>query len=201
MKTQQETWALLVIDDHGLFRSGLKLILEASFPKARIDVADKVAAALMIPDFVPNMILLDVLLDGTSGLAEIPHLKQAWPDCIIVVVSGDDHPSTKDEALRLGAFAFLRKANDPAEMLQVIGSVYDAQTKALGRQKRTIFTTRQQEIFDLLQQGKSNKAIAAKLNLSEFTVRGHVQAILKNLGVTSRSAAVFEYQRLAGRQG
>lgn len=199
MSSIQAPWTILVIDDHGLFRSGVKLILEACFPRARVVAVETVAAARDLVDLSPNVILLDVLLREERSLDEIPELKLRWPDCVIVVVSGDDTAATKAAALALGAQDYLRKASDPSEMVQLIKTLHDQQT---GQEsvKKIVLTARQQEIFALLQQGKSNKAIAASLNLSEFTVRGHVQAILKTLGVQSRSAAVFEYQRLSGNR-
>jgi DNA-binding NarL/FixJ family response regulator len=199
MAFMQAPWTILVIDDHGLFRSGVKLILEACFPRTRVVAVETVAAARDIADLLPNLILLDVLLRDDCSLDHIPELKQRWPDCVIVVVSGDDTPATKAAALAQGAQDYLRKASDPSEMLHLIKAVYDRQT-GQDSVKKIVLTARQQEIFAQLQQGKSNKAIAANLNLSEFTVRGHVQAILKTLGVQSRSAAVFEYQRRSGHR-
>lgn len=199
MSVAQAPWTVLVIDDHGLFRSGVKLILEAYFPHARVVAVETVAAAEDVADLVPNVILLDVQLGDDCSLDRIPHLKQVWPECVIVVVSADDTPATKAAALSQGAQDYLRKASDPSEMLCVIQAIHDQQTGHESA-KKIVLTTRQQEIFAQLQKGKSNKAIAASLNLSEFTVRGHVQAILKTLGVQSRSAAVFEYQRLAGNR-
>lgn len=194
--TPSPPWTLLLVDDHALFRSGLRLILQEYFPHALIQEADSLAAAVLQAVMPPDVILLDVFLDGESGISQIPQLRHLWPGSAIVVVTSDDRIETRQRALDMGASAFLQKSSPPDHLIAAVRAILLPSDATLPPLAPPSLTPRQMQILDLLRQGKSNKAIANLLGLSEYTVRGHVQSILKALGVQNRSAAVFEYQRL-----
>jgi DNA-binding NarL/FixJ family response regulator len=184
---------ILLIDDHALFRSGLRLVLQAGITGADISEAASLEQAVRAAE-PPALVLLDIQLQGVNGLEGLGLLKQRWPDVPVVMLSSSAEPETIRLALSRGASAFCSKA-DTAE--KIIGLIHQVLAGALPAGKATPdtgkprLTPRQCEVLDLLSEGLSNKAIARRLDLSEFTVRAHVQAVLGVLGVSSRSQATF----------
>lgn len=180
------------------------MVLSAGLPGADIREAGSLEEALRMDDAVPALVLLDVQLQGVSGLEGIGLLKNKWPDARVVMVSAFDLPDTVDEAVQRGALSFISKTERPDRMLEQVRSVLVGD--ALGRRasanaapaapRRPHLTPRQTEVLDLLCQGLSNKSIGRRLDLSENTVRGHVQAILAALSVAGRSEAAFAARRL-----
>lgn len=191
---------LLLIDDHALFRSGLALLLSGGVPNAVIHEAGSLDEALHLTDCTPTLILLDVQLQGVSGLEGISLLRQKWPRCTIVMVSAFDMIDIVEEARARGALSFVSKTERPERMLEQVRQVLAGKTVSPRSEPiagaRTHLTTRQVEVLDLVAQGLSNKSIGKRLDLSENTIRGHVQAILQALGVSGRAEAAFAARRL-----
>ncbi|MFM9967075.1 MAG: DNA-binding response regulator, partial [Burkholderiales bacterium] len=133
--------------------------------------------------------------------------RQRWPQTPIIMLSSSTEPETVRLALARGALAFISKADSAARIVEVVGRALQGGLPApgssavasgspthsrLGEAATTAaLTPRQCEVLDLLAKGLSNKAIARHMQLSEFTVRGHVQAVLRILEVTSRSQAAI----------
>lgn len=192
----------LLIDDHTLFRSGIAMVLTAGLKDIEIFEAASIAEALRIPTDTLDLLLLDVQLQGLNGLEGIALLKRKWPEAKIVVVSALYDPEAVREALERGAHRFISKAQTPDAMLETITALLDDHsaapegTPSASATRPTKLTPRQCEVLDLLCQGLSNKMIGRRLNLSENTIRGHVQAILAALQVSSRSEAAFMSRRL-----
>ena len=192
--------AILLIDDHSLFRAGIAMVLANGLQDVEIHQAASLEQALRLSEIAPTLILLDVQLQGLSGLEGIGLLLRKWPATRIVVVSAYDMPDRIEQARERGAVGFLSKTENPERLLHNVqmllrdgaGSMEVTGTKSLAS-----LTPRQLEVLDLLSQGLSNKMIGRRLSLSEHTVRGHVQATLAALSVASRSEAVF----VARRQG
>lgn len=193
--------SILLIDDHALFRSSVALVLSAGLPGVRTYEAGSLDEALRL-EVEPALVLLDVQLRGVSGLEGIASLKRKWPEARIAVVSAFDVSEVIDEAVRRGAVAFISKAEKPEFMLRKVGAWLSeapptaAAPAATKVTERSLLTPRQCEVLDLLCQGLSNKMIGRRLNVSEHTVRGHVQAMLATLQVSSRSEAAFAARRL-----
>lgn len=194
---------ILLIDDHPLFRSGITMVLSAGLRNVDVRESGSLDEALRLTDYQPALVLLDVQLQGVSGLEGIASLKRKWPAAAIVVVSALDLNDVVSEAMERGALAFISKTERPERMLHLIGHILEnSESTAPGRsapaspESRPKLTPRQNEVLDLLCQGLSNKMIGRRLNLSEHTVRGHVQALLAALQVSSRSEAAFAARRL-----
>lgn len=153
--------------------------------------------ALAIAATNPDLILLDVILNNANGLDSFQMLRARWPLSPVIVVSADDRPETKERALALGAAGYVSKSSGGRILLDVVARVLglSAELTGTGSPAKKLLSARQLQVLNLMRQGLSNKRIAKQVNLSEFTVRGHVQAIFKILGVNSRSAAVFTAQR------
>lgn len=197
-------FTVLVIDDHALFRSGIKMILENEFDAVHTLEADCVEFALRETSNRPDLILLDVKLVGLSGLESISLLQRRWPQVKVIMLSSDHSPRTVEQAFERGALGFIFKANASEHMMATIRTVLtsdreSALTLATTQPERSTgvrLTARQCEVLEYLNQGMPNKLIARKLGLSENTVRGHVQSLLVALDSNSRSEAVFQAKRL-----
>lgn len=197
---------ILLIDDHVLFRAGLRMVLNAGLENLLMAEAGSLEQALRDTIEPPAIVLLDLKLQGLNGLEGMGLLRRKWPQAAVVVLSSDSTSSTVRSALERGAVAFVSKADSADSILTVIRQVLlglpitTVQTlppevggKVLTRQ---LLTPRQCEVLDLLCQGHSNRVIGQRLNLSEHTVRGHVQALLSALQVSSRSEAGYAARRL-----
>lgn len=192
--------AILLIDDHSLFRAGIAMVLANGLQAVEIHQAASLEQALRSSDVAPTLILLDVQLQGLSGLEGIGLLLRKWPATRIVVVSAYDMPDRIEQARERGAVGFLSKTENPERLLhnvQMLLRDEAAPMEVSGTKNPASLTPRQLEVLDLLSQGLSNKMIGRRLSLSEHTVRGHVQATLAALSASSRSEAVF----VARRQG
>jgi DNA-binding NarL/FixJ family response regulator len=191
---------LLVIDDHSLFRSGLRVVLGANMPHAEVIEAGSLNEAMQVAAKTIDAILLDIKLPGLSGLEGIALLKRKWPLTPILVLSSQDEPETVRLALARGATRFISKAETSDNIVAIINRILRGDLSNPAEQEfgggemmglHHHLTPRQCEVLDLVCQGMSNKLIARQLALSEHTVRGHVQAILSFLQVSSRSEAAF----------
>lgn len=153
-----------------------------------------------------HLILLDIKLQGLNGLEGSALLQRKWPDAPIIIISADDSPNTSKLALERGACYFMSKGDSAEEILRVITKVlsddenidYNKSTTATlnGVQHKPLLTPRQYEVLDLLCKGLSNKMIGRQLELSENTVRCHVQVLLAVLNASNRSEAAFTARRM-----
>lgn len=195
---------ILLIDDHALFRSGLRMIIESRFEGVQVLEAGSLEQALGPDVRRPAVVLLDIRLPGLNGLESIAVLKRRWQDVPIVMLSSDASNTTVRQALERGAAAFVAKADKPdaiAAALQACLASHDVPGASVSGgmpcKPQSELTPRQCEVLVLLGQGLPNKSIARKLDISENTIRGHVQSLLVALGANSRSEAVY----IARRQG
>lgn len=195
--------AILLIDDHALFRTGLAMVLKDGMPDIALEQVASLEEALQGELQTPDVVLLDVQLQGLSGLEGISLVKRRWPLARVVMLSSMAEPRCVQLALERGAAAFVSKADTAADIVSVISSLVQGGAGACPANSGTVadapdaqrLTPRQTEVLDLLCQGLSNKVIARRMNLSENTVRGHVQAMLLTLGVSSRTEAAFAARR------
>lgn len=196
------TTRLLLIDDHALFRSGVGLVLAAGLGDIEICEAASLEQALQFPNESFDLLLVDIQLEGLSGLDGITLLKHRWPGAKVLVVSALQDSRVQRQALERGAQGFISKTETPVRMLEQVSQVLGGQSAdaltgvPAPSGNPTRLSPRQTEVLELLGEGLPNKLIGRRLNLSENTVRGHVQAILLALKVSSRSEAAFVARRL-----
>ncbi|MFJ1256309.1 response regulator [Cupriavidus sp. CuC1] len=207
---------LLLIDDHTLFRTGLRLVLADSQSVASIIEAGSVMGAVEAHRAASvDIILLDIQMPGLNGIEGVKVLRRHFPAARILIVSGTSALETIPAAARKEIAGFLPKSASSIEIEDAIASCLRGDTyfnpdpagadcadpaghangNAYQGYQASSLTPRQLEVLDQLSQGRSNKIIAHHLGLSENTVRVHVAAILDHLGVVSRVEAVLEAQR------
>jgi len=195
---------LLLIDDHTLFRTGLRLVL-ADLPVVG-DILEAGAVMEAVEKYkhvAIDIILLDIQLPGLNGLDGVKILCRRFPSARILIVSGSAEQSASQIARIDGVFGYLSKTASAREIEDAI--MHCAENKPYFSDQNPLtepadspvqLTPRQLEVLAQLCHGRPNKVIAHHLGLSENTVRVHVAAILDQLGVDSRVEAVLKAQQL-----
>ncbi|MBI3229140.1 MAG: response regulator transcription factor [Burkholderiales bacterium] len=210
---------LLLVDDHGLFRGGLRLLLGAMQRDLEILEADSCgeALALMQQHLDIRLCLIDLTLRGENGMSVIALLKDINPAVVTVIVSGDERPATIVAALDAGAMGYVPKSVSPEIMVQALqlvlaGGIYlpssllesnqqQSESEESADSKLVGLTERQLQVLQCLLRGWPNKLICRDLNISDNTLKGHLAAIYRTLDVKSRTQAVIAAGRLGLRVG
>lgn len=206
---------VIIIDDHALFRAGLKGLLEQRNIEVAGEAANGSDGIELIKQLTPDIILLDLRMPDMSGLDVLKTLRQDMISIPVVILTTSNEESDLNKALRSGAQGYLLKDMEPDEL---VGALRDIQkgknvvaqdlTDALARMVQgdtpadddkgpfAALTPREREILCLLAEGQSNKLIARNLGISDGTVKLHVKAILRKLGIHSRvEAAVIAVEQ------
>jgi DNA-binding NarL/FixJ family response regulator len=210
---------VLLIEDHGIVREGFRMLLESMQRFDRIIEAGTLAEALATCSALAgalDLIIVDLGLPDAAGLEALDRLNEAYPRIPLLVVSGASCLETVRAALTRGAKGYVPKNASGVALREAIeralrGKSYvpsglpspatAAAERAPGADAARL-TRRQEDVLRLLASGLANKEIAVALNMSPATVRVHVTAILKELGVENRTQAAIspEARRLsAGR--
>lgn len=179
---------VLVVDDHDLFCAGIALILHQNLPDANIMTFAGLGEAIDGSTGSPDLLLLDYRLKGIGGDAGIALARSCWPETPVIVVTAETDPRLHERVRAMPNVRLLSKAAAPEALVALVREVLP---HAEMQQPMGTLSARQLEILQLMREGHSNKAIARKIGLSEFTVRGHVQRILRVTGACNRTGAVF----------
>lgn len=200
---------ILIVDDHDLFRKGLRLLLSGFDPELVIMEAADCTQATALSGEPFDLVLLDLHMPGMSGLDALHSLRPSFESSPIVVLSGEDDPRQVRRAIDAGAAGFIPKSSTPDVMrsalrLVLADEVYlpavalkgieDEAGAAPGRLAETL-SDRQVEVLRKAVQGKANKVIARELGISEGTVKAHLSAAFRALGVRNRTEAVYAAAR------
>jgi DNA-binding NarL/FixJ family response regulator len=209
---------ILLIDDHALFREGLKFLLRSLDAALEVHEAGNCAKALEYAAAGGyELVLLDLKMPGVAGLDALAALREALPDSPLVVLSGEDGPGLVRAAIERGAMGFIPKSSTPEVLVQALRlvlargvylppMVLDAAPDPLPASEATTgqavlpgLTPRQMDILRFVIQGKPNKIIARELDISEGTVKSHLSSVLHALGTRNRTEAVYAAAKLGLR--
>lgn len=212
---------VLIVDDHPLYREGLKALLTGIDPSALVsgvsDTAQAVALAAEGQAF--ELVLLDMNLPGASRIAALKQVRGAFEGASVVVVSGEEDPMLILQAIEEGAAGYIPKTTDPAVTINALRLVLAHGIYLPATALRHLSTSapalagpgaaspastdrapdlseRQRAVLRLLLQGKANKVIARELDIAEGTVKAHLWAVYQALDVSSRGQAMCRVHEL-----
>jgi DNA-binding NarL/FixJ family response regulator len=196
---------LLIADDHTVVRKGLSSLLSSD--KYGIEVAGEASngneAVEMSKQLQPDVILMDLLMPGKSGLEAIKEIKQFQPQARILVLTSYADDENVITAIQSGAYGFLLKDASTEELVHTIHSVYadkltlpqelthillrgPAQSRE-ATSEPDVLTERETDVMRCVAQGMSNKQIARQLSISTATVRSHVSSMMRKLDLENRT--------------
>lgn len=212
---------ILLIDDHDLFREGLKYLLPVLDDKVRYFEAGSMGEALQFAGKQPvDLILLDYYMPGVNGFDALDSCRARFEDTTVVVLSGEDDPRIIRHSIERGASGFIPKSSSREELVEALKLVLaggtflpksahtarpqmqgslstdDAAAAAIAQLSRRQFQVLMKAVL-----GKSNKVIAKELDISDHTVKAHLSVAFRNLGVQNRTEAVYATAKLGIRPG
>ncbi len=196
---------LLVVDDHEIIRLGLRLMLQGLDLQIVGEATNATEAIEAVQNLQPNVVLMDVRMEGGDGLNTLGRMKLDNPDLPIVLYSAYDNPTYIARAVALGASGYVLKsaprerlhealitaasgesAWTREELRRVTGALA---TPRLSQDIEVPLTQRESEVLRQMALGLTNKEIAKMLGISYETVKEHVQHILRKIGVSDRTQA------------
>jgi DNA-binding NarL/FixJ family response regulator len=209
--TEEANIRVLVADDHPVLREGLVAVLGTQLDFDVVgEAADGSETVRLAETLQPDVILLDLEMPGTNGVAALERLRDAGSDSRAIVFTAYDTDERILGALRAGARGYLLKGASRKEIFDAIRTVHaggsllePGVTDRLldhvreGKEQPEALTPRELEVLGLIAQGLHNSEIAARLFVTERTVKFHVSSILAKLGADNRTEAVA----LAARRG
>jgi NarL family two-component system response regulator YdfI len=204
---------VIIADDHLIIRQGLRLILETADDMELVgEASDGAEAVCLAAELTPDVVLMDLRMPGMDGLTAIQHLHAEQPKVAVVILTTFNEDELMMKGLRAGAKGFLLKDTDRETLFQTIRAAARGETllrpDILARvlafsapepppvpaPKRPLegcsLSEREREVLAGVAQGERNKEIAARLGISERTVKAHLDSVYNKLGVDSRAAAV-----------
>lgn len=189
---------ILLVDDHTLFRRGMRMMLTELMPEAQLYEADSCDALAQFDGEAFDAVLLDLNMPGAGGLQALELTKAYFPASTVMVVSGEEQPGVIRSVIERGATGFLPKTANPETMMGALrivlaGGVYlPAQAINFGNAVSiNRLTERQRAVLRLALKGVPNKLIGRELGLSEGTVKSHLSAAFRLLDVRNRTEALY----------
>jgi DNA-binding NarL/FixJ family response regulator len=213
---------ILLVDDHALFRVGMRNILEREPGFEIIGEADDTRGAFDLSvQLSPDIILMDLSLPAPGGIETTQRIKRELPSAGIIVLAVNEDEDALFDAIKAGAAAFILKDVAPDDLVAIIRRVASGEylindkvfakpavaSRVLkefrelaiyGQEAAPIFaplSPREVEILDNIAQGMTNKQVAYALSISEQTVKNHMSSILRKLSVNDRTQAVVYAMR------
>lgn len=198
---------LIIADDHAMVREGLRMFLaEESDFEVVGEATNGAEAVALAQKLKPDVILMDLIMPETDGIEATRRMRELNPDChVLILTSFSDDQKVRD-AIQAGATGYLLKDILRSQLLDAIRSVAQGRPTLHPEAQRLLMrqvtqpaelhpfdhlTERERDVLTLIAQGNSNKEIAAKLHLTEGTVKGYVSAIFLKLDVADRTQAAL----------
>lgn len=196
---------LLVVDDHLVIRMGLRSMLEGTDLEVAEEASNAAETLAAVEKSVPDVLLMDIRMDGGDGLNTLGRLKLDYPDLPIVLYSAYDNPTYIARAVALGAAGYVLKSAPRERLIEALQTAAAGESAWTREELRRVtgalatprlsqdidvpLTHRESEVLRQMAQGLTNKEIAKMLGISYETVKEHVQHILRKIGVTDRTQA------------
>ena len=202
---------VLIVDDHPLTRDALAGLLTHHDFSVVGDAASGEDAIELAREVQPDLILLDLSMPGIGGLGALPLLREAAPDCEVVMLTASVAEENLLASIRAGAAGYLLKTEPPEWIVEFLRGAAEGEAALSGSVARSLLekvrdgrhtdagvpdsiaralSAREVEVLLLLDEHLSTDQIAARLFISEHTVRSHVKSLLRKLGVSSRRQAL-----------
>ncbi|MEG3191483.1 response regulator transcription factor [Lysobacter sp. D1-1-M9] len=201
--------ALLIADDHPLFRAALRGAAADAVAGLQVHEADSLGGVLAVLETEPDidLVLLDLHMPGNHGLAGLAAIRAQYPGVAVVVVSANDDPRVVRRALDHGAAGYLPKSSGLDELRDAIRAVLaceqwlppplraavartqSSSSDAALAARLASLSPQQFRVLTLVAEGLLNKQIADRLDVQERTVKAHLSAIFERLGVRNRTQA------------
>ena len=204
--TANDVIRVVIVDDHAVVRSGLKLLLSAEPDLEVVGEAGNARDAVFeVRAQKPDVVLLDVVMPGESGIEAVPKLLHESPETKVLVLSMQDDPNYVREAFAAGASGYVLKEAADAEVVDAIRQVADggsyvhpvlgarmvaADARAKAAAAADPLSDREREVLTLLALGHTNQEIAKQLYISVRTAETHRAHIMRKLGLETRAALV-----------
>ncbi|MEM9500839.1 MAG: response regulator transcription factor [Pseudomonadota bacterium] len=190
---------IIIADDHPLFRTALSHAVGKVWPEAEVVEASSAEATRSELENGAEALLLDLHMEDSNGLSVLMDLRQDYPALPIAIVSASEEPRVYSAASQLGAAAFIPKSAGLEEMRTALAAVREGDSWFPPTELETdddlarmaSLTPAQRRILGAVRQGLLNKQIAYELEISEATVKAHITAIFRKLGVNNRTQAVL----------
>lgn len=212
------TLAVLIVDDHPIFRKGLRALL-ASHPELRLvgEATSGHEAVRLADDLHPDLILMDLQMPCGDGISAIRQIIASRPECRILVVTMFDDDDSVFAAMRAGARGYVLKDTDDEELSRALLAVGNGEaifSAAIAGRMMRFFAQRpaalpvlfpelsesERRVLELIAQGENNQTIADRLALSPKTIRNYISSIFAKLQVVDRAQAIVK-ARNAGLTG
>ncbi|PIE43111.1 MAG: DNA-binding response regulator [Gammaproteobacteria bacterium] len=208
------SYKIIIADDHPLFRAALRQAVVQSVDTVDIFEADSIATLQELVESHPDsdLVLLDLKMPGAHGFSGLAFLRGQYPGLPVVVVSASDNLGVIRRAIDYGASGFVPKSSSLSKITEAISAILqgevwlpeDVAQKISGMEsaptefsnKLATLTPQQFKVLGMLTEGLLNKQIAYDLNVSEATVKAHITALFRKLGVRNRTQAVIAVQQL-----
>lgn len=203
-KSTSQSIRILIVDDHPVVCTGLASMLSAHSSLEVIGSASSGEEALAIVERDrPDLMLLDLRMPGMDGVAVLQSLKRISPAPRVIILTSFEKEEDIYRAIRAGAQGYLLKDTTESEMITAITDVVYGKryiprhiaARLADRMMRADLTARELQILELIAGGATNKEIAVALDISDNTVRHHVNHIMEKLGVSDRTEAVATAMR------
>ena len=199
---------VLITDDHGVVRQGLKMFLGLDPELEVVGEATNGEEALELSrELAPDVVLMDLLMPVMDGISATEAIRRELPDVEVIALTSVLEDASVSGAVKAGAIGYLLKNTEAEELGRAIKAAADGKVQlapeAAARLMREVrvperpeaLTERETEVLKLLARGKANKQIASALYVSEKTVKAHVSSILAKLNVSSRTQAALYAMR------
>ncbi len=189
---------IMIVEDHAIVRQGLAALL-GTVPDFRVvaEAEDLSQAVTQFQQHKPDITLMDLRLGKSMGVDAITRIREHYPEARIIVLTTFDGDEDIYRALQAGARGYLLKGMDSDELIEAIRAVHAGKKRIPApvaerlaeRMSGPALTTREVEVLRQIVLGANNKEIAAALNISEATVKTHINNLLSKLGVSDRTQA------------